>query len=46
MSRDGLTVRWVNDIDAYQVALFRYANLGTDRRNTSNVIAGLTDTGF
>jgi hypothetical protein len=46
MSRDGLTVRWVNDIDAYQVALFRYANLGMDRRNTSNVIGGLTDTGF
>jgi hypothetical protein len=46
LSRDGLTVRWVNDIDAYQVAMFRYANLGTDRRNTSNVIAGLTDTGF
>jgi hypothetical protein len=46
MSRDGLTVRWVNDIDAYQVALFRYANLGTDRRNTSNDISGLTDTGF
>jgi hypothetical protein len=29
LSRDGLTVRWVNDIDAYQVALFKYANLGT-----------------
>ena len=46
LSRDGLTVRWVNDIDAYQVALFRYANMGADRRNTSNVIVGLTDTGF
>jgi hypothetical protein len=46
LSRDGLTVRWVNDIDAYQVALFRYANMGVDRRNTSNVLVGLTDTGF
>jgi hypothetical protein len=43
LSRDGLTVRWVNDIDAYQAALFRYANMGADRRNTSNVISGLTD---
>lgn len=46
LSRDGLTVRWVPDTDAYQVAMFRYANIGTDRRNTSNVISGLTDTGF
>lgn len=46
LSRDGLTVRWVNDIDAYQVALFKYANMGTGRRNTSDVISGLTDTGF
>lgn len=46
ISRDGLTVRWVPGIDAYQAALFRYANMGTDRRNTSFVISGLTDTGF
>jgi hypothetical protein len=44
LSKDGLTVRWVNDIDAFQTALFKYANLGADRRNTSNVISGITDT--
>jgi len=43
LSKDGLTVRWVADYDAFQVALFKYANLGCDRRNTSNVITGLTD---
>ena len=46
LSRDGLTIRWVTDYDAFQAVLFRYANLGTDRRNTSLVQYGLTDTGF
>lgn len=46
LSRDGLTVRWVTDFDAFQAVLYRYANLGTDRRNTSLVQSGLTDTGF
>lgn len=46
LSRDGLTIRWVADYDAFQAVLFRYANLGTDRRNTSMVMSGLTDTGF
>lgn len=46
LSRDGLTIRWVTDVDAFQSVLFRYANLGTDRRNTSLVMSGLTDTGF
>lgn len=46
LSRDGLTIRWVTDFDAFQAVLFRYANLGTDRRNTSMVMSGLTDTGF
>jgi hypothetical protein len=46
LSRDGLTIRWVTDQDAFQAVLFRYANLGTDRRNTSLVMSGLTDTGF
>ena len=46
LSRDGLTVRWVTDVDAFQAVLFRYVNLGTDRRNTSLVMSGLTDTGF
>lgn len=46
LDKDGLSVRWVADTDAYQVALFRYASLGVDRRNTSVVISGLTDSGF
>lgn len=46
LSRDGLTIRWVTDYDAFQAVLYRYANLGTDRRNTSLVMSGLTDTGF
>lgn len=46
LSRDGLTIRWVTDVDAFQALLFRYANMGTDRRNTSNLMSGLTDTGF
>jgi hypothetical protein len=44
LDKDGLSVRWVSDTDAYQVALFRYASLGVDRRNTSVAISGLTDT--
>lgn len=43
LSRDGLTVRWVPDYDAFQSLLFRYLNLGADRRNTSARIVGLTD---
>lgn len=46
LSRDGLTVRWVSDKDAFQALLFRYLNLGTGRRNTSLVMSGLTDTGY
>jgi len=46
LSRDGLTIRWVTDTDAFQAILYRYANMGTDRRNTSLVMTGLTDTGF
>ncbi len=46
LSRDGLTVRWVSDKDAFQAVLFRYMNLGTGRRNTSAVMSGLTDTGY
>jgi len=44
LSKDGLTIRWVADYDAFQVALFRYANMGVDRRNTSNLVSGITDT--
>lgn len=46
LSRDGLTIRWVQDVDAFQALLYRYANMGTDRRNTSQVMSGITDTGF
>jgi hypothetical protein len=46
LSRDGLTIRWVPGVDAYQAGLFRYANMGVDRRNTHFVVSGLTDTGF
>lgn len=43
LSRDGLTVRWVPDYDAFQALLFRYMEMGTDRRNTSARLVGLTD---
>lgn len=46
ISRDGLTIRQVPNQDAFQAYLFRYINLGIDRRNTSLVMSGLTDTGF
>lgn len=44
LQRDGLTIRWVDNRDAFQAVLFRYVNLGTNRRNTSLVMSGLTDT--
>jgi len=48
MQRDGLTIRSMGvgapAQDAYEAVLFRYANLGTDRRNSSVVMSGLTDT--
>lgn len=46
LSRDGLTIRWVSDKDAFQAVLFRYMNIGTGRRNTSAVMSGLTDSGY
>lgn len=46
LSRDGLTVRWDAGKDAFQAILYRYVNLGTNRRNTSLVMTGLTDSGF
>lgn len=46
LSRDGLTIRWVDSRDAFQAVLYRYVNLGTNQRNTSLVMNGLTDTGF
>lgn len=46
LSRDGLTIRWVENVDAFQSILFRYVNLGINERRTSLVMSGLTDTGF
>lgn len=46
LARDGLTIRWVTDVDAFQAILFRYSNLGTNRRQNALVMSGLTDTGF
>lgn len=46
IDRDGLTIRQVSNQDAFQAFLFRYINLGINRRNTSLVMSGLTDTGF
>lgn len=46
LARDGLTIRWVQDYDAFQAVLFKYSNMGTDRRNTSGLLDGYTDTGF
>lgn len=46
LSRDGLTIRWVSDKDAFQAVLFRYIQLGAGRRNTSFVEFGITDGGY
>lgn len=46
LAKDGQTVKWVQDKDAFQSILFRYANMGTDRRNNSLSMSGLTDTDF
>jgi hypothetical protein len=46
LARDGQAVKWVQNKDAFQSILFYYANLGTNRRNNSLVMSGLTDTGF
>lgn len=44
LARDGQAVKWVQDKDSFQSVLFRYINIGTDRRNVQNVMTGLTDT--
>ena len=46
LSRDGLTIRWVDSKDAFQAVLYRYINIGAGRRNTSFVEYGITDTGY
>ena len=47
MQRDGLTIRSMGSgasaVDAYEAVLFRYANMGSDRRNSSVVVSGVTD---
>ena len=44
LQRDGLTIRLVSGKDAYEAVLFRYANIGTDRRNSSAVMTNSGDT--
>lgn len=48
MQRDGLTIHSMGvgagAVDAYEATLFRYANMGSDRRNSSVVVSGVTDT--
>jgi len=44
LARDGQAVKWVQNIDAFQSILFRYINIGTNRRNVQMVMSGLTDT--
>jgi hypothetical protein len=44
LQRDGLTIRLVANTDAYEAILFRYANMGTDRRNSSAVMTCSGDT--
>lgn len=43
LARDGQAVKWVQDKDSFQSVLFRYIQLGTDRRNVQLVMSGLTD---
>lgn len=43
LARDGQAVKWVQDKDSFQSVLFRYIQLGTDRRNVQVVMSGLTD---
>lgn len=46
LARDGQPIKWQQEKDAWQAILYRYANMGTDRRNSTLVMSGLTDTGF
>ena len=43
LARDGQAVKWVQNLDAFQSILFRYINIGTNRRNVQMVMSGLTD---
>jgi hypothetical protein len=44
LQKDGLTIRQVANKDAYEAILFRYANIGTDRRNSSAVLTTVAET--
>jgi hypothetical protein len=44
LDKDGDTLKWVDNRDAWQAILARYMNLGATRRNTLMVMSGLTDT--
>jgi hypothetical protein len=44
LQKDGLTIRQVANKDAYEAILFRYANMGSDRRNSSGVLTISGDT--
>lgn len=43
LDRDGTTLKWVVNRDAWEAVLCRYLNLGTNRRNTQLVYKGMTD---
>ncbi len=44
MNEDGNILLKVSGVDAYEAVLFRYLNLGTNRRGVQLVASGLTDT--
>jgi hypothetical protein len=44
LDEDGLVLKWVSNLDAWQSVLARYMNLGVSRRNTMLVGTGITDT--
>lgn len=46
LAKDGQAVKWVQNKDAFQSILYRYANMGTNRRNNSLVAFNFADTGF
>lgn len=45
LARDGQPIKWQQDKDGWQAILYKYANMGTDRRNTSLVMSGIEDSG-
>lgn len=44
LDEDGLVLKWVSNLDAWQSVLARYLNIGVSRRNTMLVGTGITDT--